>query len=60
VNGWNEATKARKLPTLQEGEALTVWLELSEEQQDFYASTKTEISTALMPMEFVSLDEFHQ
>jgi len=46
---------------LLEGEALAVWLELSEEQQDSYTlQRKKEVSTALMPMEFVSLDEFHR
>ena len=60
ANGWNDATKTLKLPTLLEGEALTVWLELSEEQQGCYATAKEEICTALMPMEFVSLDEFHR
>ena len=38
ANGRNEATKAHKLPTLLEGEALAVWLELSEEQQESYAA----------------------
>ena len=33
ANGWNSETKALKLPTLLEGEALAVWLELTEEQQ---------------------------
>ena len=60
ANGWDNAKKALKLPTLLEGEALAVWLELSEEQQETYATAKKEISTALMPMEFVSLDEFHR
>ena len=32
-NGWNDETKALKLSTLLEGEALASWLELSEEQQ---------------------------
>ena len=31
-NGWNNDTKAVKLPTLLEGEALAVWLDLMEEQ----------------------------
>ena len=56
----NDATKALKLPTLLEGEALAVWLELSEKQQECYATAKEEICTALKPMEFVSLDEFHR
>ena len=60
ANGWNDATKALKLPTLLEGEALAVWLELSEEQQQSYATAKKEFSIALMPMKFVSLDNFHR
>ena len=60
ANGWNGATSAKKLPTLLEGEALAVWLELSEEQQEDYAAARKEICTAMMPMEFVSLDEFHR
>ena len=60
VNRWNDATKALKLPTLLEGEALAVWLELSEEQKQWYATAKKELSIALMPMEFVSLNNFHR
>ena len=60
ANGWNAATSALKLPTLLEGEALAVWLELSEEQQGDYAAAKKGICTAMMPMEFVSLDGFHR
>ena len=55
ANGWNEAMIALKLPTLLDGEALAVLLELSEEQQQSYATA----CFALMPMEFVSLDNFH-
>ena len=33
VNEWNDATKLLKLPTLLEGEALAVWLELSTESK---------------------------
>ena len=33
ANGWNNEAKAVKLPTLLEGEAIAVWLELSEEEQ---------------------------
>ena len=60
ANGWNAATSALKLLTLLEGEALAVWLELSEEQQGDYAAAKKEICTAMMSMEFVSLDGFHR
>ena len=31
VHIWNSRTKVVKLPTLLEGKALTVWLEMSEE-----------------------------
>ena len=60
TNGWDAAVKTAKLPTLLEGEALAVWLELTTEQQDDYAGAKKEILSAVMPMGFVSLDEFHQ
>ena len=49
-----------KLPTLLEGEALAIRLELSEEQQGDYATAKKAICDAIMPIEFVSLDGFHQ
>ena len=49
-----------KMPTLLEGEALAIWLELSEEEQDDYASAKEALVKAMMPMEFVSLDDFHR
>ena len=53
ANGWNETTSALKLPTLLEGEALAIWLELSEEQQGDYAAAKKEICTAMMPMDLL-------
>lgn len=60
ANGWNAETKASKLPTLLEGEAFAVWLELSEEQQGSYEDAMKEIKRRMMPMEFVSLEEFHR
>ena len=60
ANGWNLETCALKLPTLLKGEAITVWLELREEQQGDYEIAKKEICRAMMPMEFFSLDRFHQ
>ena len=33
ANGWNQAAHVLKLPTLLEGEALAIWLELSEENR---------------------------
>ena len=59
ANSWNNATKALKLPTLLEGEALAIWLELTAEEQSDYDATKEKISETMMPMEFVSLEEFH-
>ena len=58
ANGWDAATKALKLPTLLEGEALAVWSDLEEEQQSNYGTAKEKISNTMMPTEFVSLDEF--
>ena len=40
ANEWNNDTKALKLPTLLEGEALAVWLELPEEEWVCYANAK--------------------
>ena len=40
ANQWNDEVKARKLPTLLEGEALAIWLELFEEQQADYEVAK--------------------
>jgi len=49
-----------KLPTLLEGEALAVWLELTEEEQKDYKVTKKKIIDAIQPMSFISLDDFHK
>ena len=46
------------MPTLLEGEALAVWLELTEEEQSSYSNARTKIKQAMMPMEFISLSEF--
>ena len=43
ANGWNAETKVSKLPTLLEGEAFAVWLELSEEQQGSFKDAMKEI-----------------
>ncbi len=60
ANEWNEATKALKLPTLLECEALAVWLELTAEQQGAYDTVKKEIVKKLSPAGFESLNEFHK
>ena len=59
ANQWNDEVKARKLPTLFEGEALAIWLELSEEQQADYEVAKEQLIKKMAPTEFVSLEEFH-
>ena len=59
ANEWNDATKAKKLPTLLEGEALATWLELSEEQKASYSGAKAKMIERLGPMQFVSMDDFH-
>ena len=60
ANQWNNATKAVKLPTLMEGEALAIWLGLSEEEQDDFSVTKEKLINAMNPTAFVSLEEFHR
>ena len=60
ANGWKEEDQAIKLPTLLEGEALAIWLELTADQQKDYTVSKREIQNAMMPVGFVSLDEFHR
>ena len=58
ANEWGDEMKAKKLPTLLEGEALAVWLELSAEQQASYDAAKAKITKAMAPVQFVSLDDF--
>ena len=60
ANDWNDATKALELPTLLEGEALAVWLELSEETQKDYDEMKKTIDGKMAPQSFMSLDDFHK
>jgi len=52
--------QTRVVPTLLEGEALIIWLELTTEQQDDYNTAKEVIEKAIVPMGFVSLDKFHR
>ena len=60
ANGWNGETKAKKLPTLLEGEALAIWLELTETEQKDYAVSRKKITEKLLPIGFIPLDEFHK
>ena len=59
ANDWDDAMQAKKMPTLLEGEALAVWLDLSEDDQKDYNEAKKKIIARLAPMSFVSLDDFH-
>ncbi len=60
ANDWNEATKALKLPTLLEGEALATWLDLTEVEQQSYETAKQKIVKKMTPMGFTSLEDFHR
>ena len=57
---WDDDTKAVKLPTLLEGEALAAWLEISTEAKETYAKTKKELLTALSSTSFNTLEKFRQ
>ena len=58
ANEWEDAAKAKKLPTLLEGEALAIWLELTTEEKASYATSKAKIIAGMAPVRFVSLDDF--
>ena len=60
VNDWNEATQALKMPTLLEGKALAIWMELEEDDQKDYKRAKEKIIGKMMPMAFTTLDDFHR
>ena len=49
----------KKMPTLLEGEALAIWLDLSEDDQSNYSKAKKKIIARLVPMSFVLLEDFH-
>jgi len=60
ANNWDTAMQAIKLPMLLEGEALAIWLELSDDKQKTYNTAKKAIIDGVMPMASTSLEEFHQ
>ena len=60
ANGWDEESRAAKLPTLLEGEALAVWSELKENQQVDYERARRLIIEKMAPAGFVSLSNFNQ
>ena len=59
-NTWTNDIKARKLPTLLEGEALLIWLELSEDEKKDYDVVRSKLVEKMSPEAFVTLDEFHR
>ena len=60
ANGWDGAKKAKKLPTLLEGEALAAWMELTEEERRDFGVVKEKLIRKLAPLEFVSLEQFQK
>ena len=50
--------KAKKMPTLLEGEALVTWLELTAEQQASYDLATKNILERMGPVRFVSMMTF--
>ena len=60
ANDWGAEMKAKKLPTLLEGEAIAVWLELTSEEQDTYGTAKEKIIERMAPARFMSLADFHK
>ena len=59
ANAWDADAKAAKLPTLLEGEALAVWLELEEAEQGDYEVARGKIMKRMAPLGFTSLEDFH-
>lgn len=60
ANDWGDEMKAKKLPTLLEGEAIAIWFELTTEEQQSYSSAKQKIIQQMAPANFVSLSDFHK
>jgi len=60
ANDWNDETKAKKLPTLLEGEAIAVWFDLTTEEQGAYSTAKAKIVEQMAPAHFVTLADFHR
>ena len=59
ANGWNDKTKALKVPTLLKGEALAAWLELTEEEQADFKMVKEKLIGKMALLPFTALEEFH-
>ena len=60
ANGWDGEKKAKKLPTLLEGEALAAWTELTEDEKKDFDAAKARLIKKLSPLEFVTLEQFQK
>ena len=58
ANEWDKKTRALKLPTLLEKEALVAWLSIPEETRKNYDEVKQSLCSALKPKQFSSFAEF--
>ena len=59
ANEWDNEVKAKKLPTLLEGEAFAVWLELTAAERASYVDAKAKLIARMAPVQFVTLGDFH-
>ena len=50
ANRWDAATKALRLPTLLEEEALAIWMDLSAEEKDNSETVKQTLTSKLTPL----------
>ena len=50
ANEWEDKITAKKLPTLLEGEAIAIWLELTTEEKANYVTSKAKIVAGMAPM----------
>ena len=60
ANEWDNDKRAIKLPTLLEGEALAVWLDLSAEEKKSYAKVKETLVSRITPNTFMTIEQFRQ
>eukprot|EP00731_Ephydatia_muelleri_P032478 Em0024g22a len=60
ANCWDEKVRAVKLPTLLEGEALAMWLDLSDDKRKNYGIVKEKLTAAMVSTSFTTLEQFHQ
>ena len=60
MHGWNEVTDSTQVADAPRGRGPRSLVGVSEEQQQSYPTAKKELSIALMPVEFASLNNFHR